>query len=59
DDIIVGAVELGGTVSGEHGIGTLKKPYLERMLGHRERALMHGIKAAFDPHALLNPGRGY
>ncbi len=59
DQIVLAAVELGGTVSGEHGIGTLKIDYLEQQVGTAERALMHRIKAAFDPTGILNPGRGY
>ncbi|MEO1228469.1 MAG: FAD-linked oxidase C-terminal domain-containing protein [Myxococcota bacterium] len=59
DDIVEGALALGGTVSGEHGVGSLKRPYLDRMIGRRERALMRGVKAAFDPEGILNPGRGF
>lgn len=59
DEIVLAAIDLGGTVSGEHGIGTLKLGYLEQQVGSTERALMHRIKAAFDPAGILNPGRGY
>lgn len=59
DRIVLAAIDLGGTVSGEHGIGTLKIGYVEQQVGVAERALMHRIKAAFDPTGILNPGRGY
>jgi len=59
EDIVHGAVALGGTITGEHGVGMLKRDYLPTMLGAAERALMHRIKAAFDPHGILNPGKAY
>ncbi len=58
-EIIDGAIALGGSVTGEHGIGQLKRTHLARAIGTRELALMHGIKAAFDPKGILNPGRGF
>lgn len=57
DELVHAALELGGTLSGEHGVGTLKLPYLSRQLGATERALQHRIKEAFDPHHILNPGK--
>ncbi|MFC0469783.1 FAD-binding oxidoreductase [Halalkalibacter kiskunsagensis] len=51
------AVELGGTLSGEHGIGTLKAPYLEMELGEAGVDLMKSIKEAWDPNHILNPGK--
>ena len=57
DDIVHAALDLGGTVTGEHGVGSLKLPYLDAMLGPAEQALMARIKSAFDPHQILNPGR--
>lgn len=50
-------LELGGLISGEHGIGHAKKPYLEKALGETTMALMRGVKQAFDPKGLLNPGK--
>ncbi|MFH1379151.1 MAG: FAD-binding oxidoreductase [bacterium] len=47
----------GGLVSGEHGIGTLKKEYLKDAVGERSLELMRKIKQAFDPNNILNPGK--
>lgn len=49
--------EMGGLVSGEHGIGLDKKKYLLDMLGERQLELMRGIKSVFDPKGILNPGK--
>ena len=51
------AVAYGGTISGEHGIGVDKKPYLPLSLSATEIGLMKAIKRLFDPHAILNPGK--
>ncbi len=51
------AAELGGQVSGEHGIGHAKKAFLRESLGDRQLELMRGIKAVFDPNGILNPGK--
>ncbi len=58
-DILGAAVELGGSIAGEHGIGSLKAPYIDTMMGRQERDLMTGIKHVFDPENILNPGRGW
>jgi glycolate oxidase len=50
-------VALGGTLSGEHGVGITKASYLDIELGGSELALMKRIKVAFDPHGILNPGK--
>ena len=50
-------IELGGTISGEHGIGITKAPYLSKEIGKTEIALMKQIKAVFDPKGILNPGK--
>ena len=47
----------GGVISGEHGIGLVKKPYLEASLGRTQVELMRGIKRVFDPRGILNPGK--
>ena len=50
-------VALEGSISGEHGIGFAKKPYIGLELSDDEMALMKRVKAAFDPHNILNPGK--
>jgi len=55
-EIFEAALELGGTLSGEHGIGILKAPYLRRELGPAYE-VMRTIKKALDPDNILNPGK--
>lgn len=50
-------VALGGTLSGEHGIGWVQKPYLHLALAEANINLMRGIKKVFDPNLILNPGK--
>lgn len=50
------AIELGGTITGEHGVGRLKKAWLPDQVGPDVMALTERIKAALDPNAILNPG---
>jgi glycolate oxidase len=50
-------VSLGGTISGEHGIGLVQKPYIYIALNEVQLRLMRGIKELFDPHGILNPGK--
>ena len=52
-----GVVALEGSISGEHGIGFAKAPYLRLELSADEIALMKRVKRAFDPHGILNPGK--
>ena len=59
DAILTAALAMGGTVTGEHGVGSLKAPYVERQVGDVASSLMHRVKAVFDPAGILNPGRGY
>ena len=57
DKMYAKAEELGGMVSGEHGIGYAKKMYLKKQLGQTPIALMQGIKKVFDEKNILNPGK--
>ncbi|WP_030971088.1 FAD-binding oxidoreductase [Streptomyces sp. NRRL S-1824] len=57
DEIMALGLELGGTITGEHGVGVLKKEWLARELGEVSVEMHRGIKAAFDPLGLLNPGK--
>jgi glycolate oxidase len=50
-------LRLGGTTTGEHGVGTLKRHWLEREIGPTGAALHRQIRAVFDPDGLLNPGK--
>ncbi|GIV88017.1 MAG: lactate dehydrogenase [Chloroflexus sp.] len=51
------ALEMGGTLSGEHGIGTLKRPFVRQALGETQIAIQRAIKSHFDPEGRLNPGK--
>jgi FAD/FMN-containing dehydrogenase len=57
DIIYRGVVEAGGSISAEHGVGLMKKAYLPLVRSEAEITAMRRLKAAFDPHAILNPGR--
>jgi glycolate oxidase len=50
-------VRLGGTISGEHGIGYVQKPYIGIALPDINLSIMRGIKQVFDPNGILNPGK--
>jgi glycolate oxidase len=56
-EIFATAIELGGTLSGEHGVGTLKLPYLESDVGQVSIQVQQMIKQALDPKGILNPGK--
>ncbi len=51
------SLELGGTLSGEHGVGASKRPYMEKALGPISIEMQKRIKQAFDPLNILNPGK--
>lgn len=50
-------VSLGGTLSGEHGIGIAKRPYMPLAMSEVNLEIMRGIKRVFDPNGILNPGK--
>jgi glycolate oxidase len=56
-DLYRAALDLGGTVTGEHGIGSARREWLEEQRGADAVRVMRAIKAALDPQGLLNPGR--
>ncbi len=49
--------QMGGSISAEHGVGMIKKPYLSYSRSDEELKIMQGIKQVFDPNAVLNPGK--
>lgn len=51
------SVDLGGTISGEHGIGYVKAPYMDYAIDRPTLEIMKGIKKVFDPNGILNPGK--
>jgi len=53
------AVDLGGTISGEHGTGLTKASFVPEQLSDLEMELMASIKQSFDPHNIMNPGKGW
>jgi len=55
--IVKRTLELGGTITGEHGVGLAKKPWLRQQVGDASFDLMRQIKQTLDPHGLLNPGK--
>jgi FAD/FMN-containing dehydrogenase len=58
EELFALALALGGTVTGEHGVGLLKRSHLPEQLGPAGQRLNAGIKQLFDPRGLLNPGKG-
>ena len=56
-DVAEYAVKLGGTITGEHGVGLAKKPFLPDALGPVAMDIMRQIKKSFDPSGILNPGK--
>lgn len=57
EDIFDAAIAMGGTITGEHGVGLAKKKYLPKLVGETGIRVMRGIKTAFDPLGILNPGK--
>ena len=57
EDILAAAISLGGTITGEHGVGVLKRDWLARELSPTSRRMQLAVKQAFDPLGILNPGK--
>ncbi|GGF34163.1 FAD-binding oxidoreductase [Halobacillus andaensis] len=57
EELFQAAIDLGGTLSGEHGIGTMKAPFMESELGEAGLDMMKRIKDSWDPNNILNPGK--
>ena len=57
EEIFELVVEMGGTLSGEHGIGTSKAPFMGIAFNEAELTLFSDLKKAFDPNNILNPGK--
>jgi glycolate oxidase len=57
DELFLAALRLGGTLTGEHGIGILKRRWLRDELGDDQLDLQQRVKAVFDPLGILNPGK--
>jgi glycolate oxidase len=57
EELYRAAIALGGTVTGEHGIGASRRPFLVEQRGHDAVEVMRSIKAALDPLGILNPGK--
>ena len=56
-ELFTEVVKLGGTLSGEHGIGLVQKPYMDIAFGEKSLEIMRSIKSVFDPNGILNPGK--
>ncbi|MBU2549050.1 MAG: FAD-binding protein [Proteobacteria bacterium] len=56
-DVFAATLELGGTISGEHGIGTTKREFIDMEIRPEVLSLMRRVKTAFDPAGIMNPGK--
>jgi glycolate oxidase len=59
DELFASCMALGGTLTGEHGVGLLKKRWLEKELGSPALELQKRVKTVFDPQGIMNPGKVY
>jgi glycolate oxidase len=57
DEVFRAALDLGGTLTGEHGVGLIKRRWLALELGDDSLAVHRAIKTALDPAGILNPGK--
>ncbi|VVM18766.1 Glycolate dehydrogenase (EC, subunit GlcD [uncultured Gammaproteobacteria bacterium] len=58
-EILKLSVDMGGTITGEHGVGVEKLNAMCHQFNSKELEVFHEIKAVFDPQSLLNPGKAY
>lgn len=56
-EVFKATVEMGGTITGEHGVGIVKSPFLEMEIGPMGISVMKRLKSCFDPNGILNPGK--
>jgi glycolate oxidase len=56
-EIFAEAIRLGGTITGEHGVGVAKKRFLPQMLGSGQMRVMRELRRSLDPNGILNPGK--
>lgn len=56
-EVFTETIRLGGTITGEHGVGLAKKPYLQQQIGAVGMEVMRRLKSSFDPQGILNPGK--
>jgi glycolate oxidase len=57
EQIFKDTISLGGTISGEHGVGLTKAPYIGMEMSKKEIEIMESLKKVFDPKNILNPGK--
>ena len=57
DEIFEEAIRLGGTITGEHGVGLAKKDFLPKFAGEAQMRVMRDLRNALDPNGILNPGK--
>jgi glycolate oxidase len=57
EEIFDKALQLGGTITGEHGVGLAKKPFLAKAVGLENIRLMQSLKKVVDPKNIMNPGK--
>jgi glycolate oxidase len=57
EEIFAEAIRLGGTITGEHGIGVSKKAFLPKFAGDAQMRVMRELRRALDPKGILNPGK--
>jgi glycolate oxidase len=56
-ELFAEAIRLGGTITGEHGVGVSKKPFLPAFAGQAQMRVMRDLRRVLDPNGILNPGK--